>query len=176
MSVKALLFDVSDAGSFDGSTSFELPTILPSPGVTGQVVIPVTTPSGLLDPGSVSLLMGEKGFWIRSAAINNQNGSVTRAMLAITQPKPSLDVSGNAISHPIFLQASNASVNAQPPIRRGPFVPPGWIIQFLCDDGAGTPVVGPYQFALELETLPRPADAARAITSQEFPGVPATIA
>ena len=176
MSVKALLFDVSAAGRFDGVTSFSLPTALPTPSATGQYVIPVTTSVGLLDPTSISQLMGERGYWIRSAALNNQNVAVIRAMLAFTQPKPSLSVGGNAISHPIYLQTSNAAVNNQAPIRRGPFVPPGWIIQFLCDDGAGTPVAGPYQVALELETLPRPADAARAIRSQEFPTLPVAIA
>ena len=176
MSVKALLFDVTAAGSFDGSTSFSLPTALPIPSATGQYVIPVIVASGQLDPASVSRLMGDRGYWIRSAAINNQNVAVIRAMLAITQPKPSLVVGGNSISHPIFLQGTNAAVNAQAPIRRGPFVPPGWIIQVVCDDGAGTPIVGPYQLALELETLPGPADSARAIRSQEFPTLPVTIA
>lgn len=175
MSVKALLFDVAVAGSFDGSTSFSLPAALPTQSATGQYVIPITAASGLLDPASVALLMGQRGYWIRSAALNNQNVNVIRAMLAITQPKPSLAVGGNSISHPIFLQGTNAAVNDQAPIRRGPFVPPGWIIQVLCDDGAGTPIVGPYQLALELETLPQPADAARAIRSQEFPTLPVTI-
>jgi hypothetical protein len=117
------------------------------------------------------------GFWIRSASISiSGNASVIRAMLALTQPKPSLNVGGNAISHPIFLQDSNGAVEAQAPIRRGPFVPPGWIIQLLCDDGAGTPVLGPYQLALELESLPAVSDAARVIRSQDFPVLPVTIA
>ena len=175
MSVKALLFDVTAAGSFDGSTSFSLPSALPVPGSTGQYTIPVTTPSGQLDPSSVAQLMGERGYWIRSAAIDNQNPAVNRAMLAITQPKPSLTVGGNSIGHPIFLRTTSATVNSQAPIRRGPFVPPCWIIQLLCDDGAGTPVAGPYQIAIELETLPSVADAARAIRSQEFPTLPAAI-
>lgn len=176
MSVKALYFDVSAAGSFDGSTSFSLPTSL-VPGATGQYSIPITTASGLLDPNSVELLMGSKGYWLRSAAISIAgNANVIRAMLAITQPKPSISVGGNAISHPIFIQTTNADIDAQPPVRRGPFVPPGWILQFLCDDGAGTPIVGPYTLAVELETLPLPADAARAIRSQDFPGYPVTIA
>ena len=176
MSIKAILFDVTAAGSFDGSTSFSLPTALPVPGATGQYTISVTSASGLLDPTSVSLLMGNSGYWIRSAAINNQNVAVIRAMLALVQPQPALTVGGNVISHPIFLKNTNVLVNGQAPIERGPFVPPGWTIQLLCDDGAGTPVVGPYQIALELETLPLPADAARAIRSQEFPVLPVAIA
>jgi hypothetical protein len=177
MSVKALIFDVTAAGSFDGSTSFELPAQLPAPGVTGQVQIEVAVAAGLLDPTSISRLVGQNGFWIRSASISiSGNASVIRAMLALTQPKPSLNVGGNAISHPIFLQDSNGAVEAQAPIRRGPFVPPGWIIQLLCDDGAGTPVLGPYQLALELESLPAVSDAARVIRSQDFPVLPVTIA
>ena len=176
MSVKALLFDVTAAGRFDGSTTFSLPTTLPTQNTDGQYVIPVITASGLLDPDSVSLLMGTAGYWIRSASIDNQNGGVIQAMLAITQPKPSLAVGGFAISHPIFLQSTNAAVNGQVPIRRGPFVPSGFILQFLCDDGAGTAVVGPYQFLLELETLPQAKDAARAVRSQEFPVFPVTLA
>lgn len=176
MSVKAFLFDVSVAGSFDGATSFSFPSPLPTPGATGQYVIPVTAAAGLLDPSSVQLLMGQGTYWIRSLAINNGNAAVIRAMVALTQPKPSIAVAGNAISHPIFLQTTNPLVDAQVPIQRGPVVPPGWIIQLLCDDGAGTPVVGPYQLLLELETLPGVADAARAIRSQEFWGQPVTLA
>lgn len=176
MSVKALLFNVTAAGSFDGSTSFSLPIPLPVQNASGQYVIPVTVASGLLDPSSVSLLMGERGYWVRSVAINNQNGAVARVMIAYTQPKPSLTVGGNIISHPILLQTSGSAVNGQVPVRRGPFMPPGFILQFLFDDGAGTPVVGPYSVALELETLPEAADAARAIRSQEFPTLPAVIA
>ena len=177
MSVKALLFDVTAAGSFDGSTSFSIPSPLPAQGATGQYVIPVIVASGLLEPASVANLVGEKGYWIRSAALNNQNTpAVVRAMLALTQPKPSIAVAGNAISHPIFLASTAVAVDAQAAIRRGPYVPPGFIIQILCDDGAGTPVVGPYQLLLELETLPLPKDAARAIRSQEFPALPVTIA
>lgn len=176
MSVKAFLFDVSAAGSFDGSTSFSFPSPLPTPGANGQVTIPVTAAAGRLDPDSVATLMGQGTYWIRSAAIDNSNVAVIRAMIGITQPKPSIAVAGNAIVHPIFLQTTNAQVNGQVPIERGCVVPPGFIITLLCDDGAGTPVVGPYQVLLELETLPGAADSARAIRSQEFWGAPVTIA
>jgi hypothetical protein len=176
MSIKALYFRVTAAGSFDGSTEFSLPVPLPTPGATGQYFITIATPSGLISPSSVEALMGSRGYWIRSAAFSNSNPAVTRAMLGITQPKPSLSVGGNAITHPIFIQETQSTVNSQPPIFRGPFVPPGFIIQIVCDDGAGTPVVGPYTLALELETLPELADSARAIRSQEFPALPATIA
>lgn len=175
MSIKALLFDVSAAGRFDGATSFSLPTTLPVQNANGQYVIPITAAAGQLDPASLSLLMGDRGFWIRSASIDNNNVAVLRAMLGITQPKPSLAVGGNAISHPVFLQATNPTVNGQVPVRRGPYVPPGWILTFVCDDGAGTAIAGPYQVYVELETLPCLEDSARAIRSQPFPVVPVTI-
>ncbi len=168
-----LLFDVSAAGSFDGVTEFSLPA-LPAQNSSGQFVIPVTTPIGLLDPDSIEALVGA-GYWIRSAALNNQNAAVIQTLLGLTQPKPSLAVGGNAITTPLFVQFGNPEVNAQRPIRRGPFVPPGFIIQLFCGDAGGAPVVGPYELALELETLPTIQDTARAIRSQEFPPLPVTI-
>ncbi len=167
--VVALLFDVSTAGSFDGATSFVLPDPLPARNSSGQHVIPVTSAAGLIDPDSIEALVGP-GYWIRSAALNNQNASVIQVLVGLTQPKPSL--AGNAITTAIFQQFGNPEVNGQRPIRRGPFVPPGFIIQLFCADGGGTPVVGPYELALELETLPRIEDTARAIRSQEFPPLP----
>lgn len=175
MSVKAFLFDVSVAGSFDGTTNFVLPSPLPEQNAAGQYVIPVTTAAGLLDPTSIESLMGEE-YWIRTVTLDNQNVNVIQALVGLTQPKPSLLVSGNQITTPIFIKFGNALVNGQRVIRRGPFVPPGFIIQLRCDDGAGTPVVGPYQLVLELETLPQPKDAARAIRSQEFAALPVAIA
>ena len=175
MSVKAFLFDVTAAGSFDGTTDFSLPSPLPTQGTTGQYTIPVTVAAGRLNADSIGNVIGQGMYWIRALSINNSNAAVIRAMVSLQQPKPSISVSGNDISHPIFLQSTNALVDAQPPIRRGPVVPPGWLISLLCDDGAGTPVVGPYQVVLELESLPQPADAARAIRSMEYPGQPVTI-
>lgn len=175
MSVKAFLFDVSAAGSFNGTTDFSLPSPLPTQSATGQYVIPIITAVGRLNPTSIGNVIGQGMYWIRALSINNQNAAVIRAMVSLQQPKPSISVGGADISHPIFLQSTNAAVDAQPPIRRGPIVPAGWLISLLCDDGAGTPIVGPYQVVLELESLPSPADAARAIRSTEFAGQPVTI-
>ena len=169
-----LLFDVSASGSFDGITNFEIPSPLPARNSAGQHVIAVDAPIGLLDPDSIQALVGA-GYWIRSAALNNQNVAVIQALVGLTQPKPSLSVGGDAITHPIFFPFGNDQVNAQPAIRRGPFVPPGFIVQLFCADIGGTPVVGPYELALELESLPRTVDTARAIRSQEFPSLPVTI-
>lgn len=170
-----LLFEVSAAGSFDGSTSFSLPDPLPARNGSGYHVIPITSPVGLLDPDSVQELVGSP-YWIRSASFSNQNGTSLRILLGLTQPKPSLAVGGNAITTPIFVQNTFQFVQEQRPIRMGPYVPPGFIIQALVDNNAGTPIVGPYELALELQTLPTTEDAARAIRSQEFPALPVTIA
>lgn len=174
--VVPLLFDVSAAGSFDGITNFVVPSPLPARNAAGQHVISVDSAIGLLDPDSIQALVGA-GYWLRSVSIDNQNASVIQALVGLTQPKPSLAVSGNAITHPLFVQfgSDDTAVNTQRTIRRGPFVPPGFIIQLFVADVGGTPVVGPYQLAMELESLPLTTDTARAIRSQEFPSSPVTV-
>ena len=174
MSIKALLFDVTAAGSFDGTTQFDLPVTLPAPDVNGQIVIPRTTAGGIIAPESMARIMGVGGYWLRKLSINNQNGAVIRVLIGLQQPKPSITVAGNPITHPLMQQILTINVNAQRQLG-GTFVPPGWMIMFFFDDGAGTPIVGPYQVLIELETLRHPSDSARAIRSQSFARRPSTI-
>lgn len=176
VSIVSLLLDVSAAGSFDGSTSFALPDPLPAVNAFGQHVIPVGVAAGLLDPDSIAAIVGTEGYWLRSVAFNNGSAAVIQAMVALTQPKPSLTTGGNIISHPVFLKGTNATVDAQPVQFRGPFVPPGMLLQLLADNGGGVAVVGPYQLLLEIETVHTVADSARAIGSQDFAALPVALA
>lgn len=181
---KYILFDVDATGSMDGATDFTLPRPLAAPNAnTGQIVVPVTSGTGSLgllsqDDPTMRELVGTGGFWLRAVALNNQQASVTRFLVGLTQPKPSLGPPTIFQTWPIFAGITNALVNGQRTVRRGVYVPPGWRIVFRADDGnplAAGVQDGPYQVAVELETLPKTKDVARAIRSQDFPREPITI-
>ena len=173
MSTRTFLFDSDAAGRFDGTTFFNLPVPLAAPsGVTGQTVIPVDAASGPVgrlsqaDP-TFRNLVGSGGFWLRSVAINSQTGDINSVIVAIGQPQPTLLIGGTRImqADPVRTVGGFANVQGIQFRRQGPYVPAGWEIILHCDQP------GILQIAIEIETLPKTADAARAIKAQKFRNV-----
>ncbi len=174
MSTRTFLFDSDATGRFDGTTFFNLPVPLPAPsGVTGQTVIPVSAagsgPVGRLSQADPTFrnLVGTGGFWLRSVAINSQTGDINSVFVCIGQPQPTLLIGGNRIlqTDPVFTVGGFVNVQGVQFRRQGPYVPAGWEIILHCDQD------GIVQIAIEIETLPKTADAARAIKAQKFRGV-----
>jgi hypothetical protein len=181
---KYIVFQVDATGACDGATPFTLPTTLAAPDAdTGQQAVPVNAATGNLgllsqaDP-TFRHLVGTGGFWIRGLQLSTGNVAVTRFLVGLTQPKPSLGPPTIFQTAPIFAGPANANVTNQPLIRRGVYVPAGWRIAFRADDGnplAGGVVVGPYNISLEFETLPATKDAARAIRTTDYQRLPIAI-